>query len=311
MANAVGSLASLALLGLPLVFSGKIIYSKECALFALIKRGGVFSHPMNYNQIAKEIRKKSLKMFFEAKTAHIGSSLSEVDILTVLYFKILKIDPQNPWSDSRDRFVLSKGHGAAALYATLAQRGFFPEEILDTYCKDGGKLPGHSTRGCAPGVEVSTGSLGHGLPMAAGMALAAKKDGKSHRVFVLMSDGECQEGSNWEAAMFSSHHKLDNLISIIDYNKLQAFGRTNEVTNLEPLKDKWIAFGWSAREADGHNFSELENNLSNVPFEAGKPSLLIAHTVKGKGVSFMEDKLEWHYNNLTPEQYERALKELE
>ncbi len=266
---------------------------------------------MDYSQIAKEIRKKVLKMFFDSQTAHLGSSLSEVDILTVLYFKILSIDPKNPTAEDRDRFLLSKGHGAAGLYATLAQRGFFPESVLDTYCQDGGKLPGHSTRNCAPGVEVSTGSLGHGLPMAAGMALAGKRDGKNYRVFVLMSDGECEEGSVWEAALFASHHKLDNLIAIIDYNKLQAFGRTNEVLNLEPLKKKWEDFGWQVKEIDGHNFSEIENALSQIPFEKTKPSLVIANTVKGKGVSFIEDKLEWHYKNLTKEEYELALKELE
>ena len=227
---------------------------------------------MDYSQISKEIRKKVLKMAFEARASHIGSSLSEVDILTVLYFKILSIDPKNPWFDDRDRFILSKGHGVAALYATLSQKGFFPENILDTYCKEGGKLPGHSTRNCAPGVEVSTGSLGHGLPMGAGMALAGKRDKKNYRVFVLMSDGECDEGTTWEAALFASHHGLDNLIVIIDYNKLQAFGRTNEVLNLEPLKEKWQSFGWKVKEINGHNFSEIENALSRIPFEKTKPS---------------------------------------
>jgi len=265
---------------------------------------------MDYSQIAKEIRKKVLKMVFDSRTSHLGSSLSAVDILTVLYFKILKIDPKNPLDENRDRFILSKGHAAAALYAALAERGFFPKEILDGYCRDGGKLPGHSTRGCVPGVEVSTGSLGHGLPMGAGMAIAAKNDGKNYRIFILMSDGECEEGSVWEAALFASHHQLDNLIGIIDYNKLQAFGRTNEILNLEPLKKKWESFGWSVKEIDGHDFSQIEENLSQIPFEKGKPSLLICHTIKGKGVSFIEDKLEWHYKNLTKEEYDMALKEL-
>jgi len=265
---------------------------------------------MDYSQIAKEIRKKVLKMIFDSRTSHLGSSLSAVDILTVLYFKILKIDPKNPLDENRDRFILSKGHAAAALYAALAERGFFPKEILDGYCRDGGKLPGHSTRGCVPGVEVSTGSLGHGLPMGAGMAIAAKNDGKNYRIFILMSDGECEEGSVWEAALFASHHQLDNLIGIIDYNKLQAFGRTNEILNLEPLKKKWEDFGWKVKEVDGHSFSEIEESLSKIPFEKGKPSLLICHTIKGKGVSFIEDKLEWHYKNLTKEEYDMALKEL-
>ena len=175
---------------------------------------------------------------------------------------------------------------------------------------DGGKLPGHSTRNCVPGVEVSTGSLGHGLPMGAGMALVGKRDGKNYRIFVLMSDGECEEGSVWEAAMFATHHKLDNLVGIIDYNKLQAFGRTNEIMALEPLRDKWTAFGWQVKEVNGHNSSEIEKSLSKVPFKKRKPSLLIAHTIKGKGVSFMEDKLESHYKNLTKEEYKQALKKL-
>ena len=266
---------------------------------------------MDYNQVSKDIRKKILKMLYESQTSHLGSSLSIVDILTVLYFKILKINPKNPFDENRDRFLLSKGHGAAALYATLAQRGFFSSKILDSYCKNGGKLPGHSTLGCVPGVEVSTGSLGHGLSMGAGMALAAKNDGRNYRVFVLMSDGECEEGSVWEAAMFASHHQLDNLIGIIDYNKLQAFGWTNEITALEPLKKKWQSFGWGVKEIDGHNFSQIEENLSQVPFEKGKPSLLICHTIKGKGVSFMENKLEWHYKNLSQAEYQKALKELQ
>ena len=266
---------------------------------------------MQYSQISKEIRKKVLKMIYEANEAHIGSSLSCVDVLTVLYFKILRINHNNSLDDNRDRFILSKGHAAAALYTTLSQRGFFSVDELGKYCQDGERLAGHSTRQCVPGVEVSTGSLGHGLPMGIGMALAAKNDEKEYRTFVLMSDGECDEGSNWEAALFASHHKLDNLIAIIDYNKLQAFGRTNEVLNLEPLKKKWEDFGWEVKEVDGHNFSEIEKELSQVPFEKNKPSLLIAHTVKGKGISFLEDKLLSHYKHFTKEEYELALEELD
>ena len=265
---------------------------------------------MDYSQISKEIRRKVVKMVYCSKTAHLGSSLSIADILNVLYFKIMSIDPKNPTAEDRDRFLLSKGHAAAVLYATLAQKGFFPGEVLEGYCYDGGKLPGHSTKGCAPGVEVSTGSLGHGLPMGAGMALAAKNDGKGHRVFVLMSDGECEEGSVWEAALFSSHHKLDNLVGIIDYNKLQALGRTNDILNLEPLAKKWEDFGWRVKEINRHNFSEIEESLSSIPFEKGKPSLVIAHTIKGKGISFMEDKLESHYKKLDEESFKAALKEL-
>ena len=250
-------------------------------------------------------------MIFDSQASHIGSALSCVDILTVLYFKILNINPQSPLAENRDRFILSKGHAASALYATLALKGFFSEEILDTYCQDGGKLPGHSTKGCVPGVEVSTGSLGHGLPMGVGMAIAAKNDGKKYRIFVLMSDGECEEGSVWEAAMLASHHKLDNLIAIIDYNKLQAFGRTNEVINLEPLTKKWAAFGWVVKEVDGYNYSDIEKAMREIPFKKNKPSIIIAHTKKGKGISFMENKLEWHYKSPNKEQFELALKELD
>ncbi len=265
---------------------------------------------MDYSQISKEIRQNILKMIHRSKGGHIGSSLSCVDILTVLYFKILKIDPKSPLAPERDRFILSKGHAVAALDAVLAQRGFFPKEILETYCQDGSKLAGHSTKGAVPGMEVSTGALGHGLSMGAGMAVAAKNDNKDYRIFVLMSDGECQEGSVWEAALFSSHHKLDNLIGIIDYNKIQAFGRINDVLNLEPLLKKWQDFGWEVKEIDGHNFSEIENVFSEIPFQKGKPSLVIAHTVKGKGISFLEDRLISHYKHFTEEEYKKALEEL-
>lgn len=265
---------------------------------------------MDYSQISKEVRKNVLKMIYRSKGAHIGSSLSCADILTVLYFKVLKIDPKNPIAKDRDRFILSKGHAAAALYAILSQRGFFSEEVLDTYCQDGTKLAGHSTKESVPGVEVSTGSLGHGLSMGNGIALSAKRDKKNYRVFVLMSDGECQEGSVWEAALFAGRHKLDNLVGIVDYNKLQAFGRTNEVLNLEPFAKKWQDFGWEVKEIDGHNFSEIEKSLAILPFEKKKPSLVIAHTVKGKGISFLENKLISHYKHFTEEEYQKALKEL-
>jgi len=262
-------------------------------------------------EVSTHIRKEIVKMHARSKSPHIGSALSVVDILTVLYFYILKIDAKNPQDKNRDRFILSKGHAGSALYATLASRRFFPEEILDEYCMDGGKLPGHSTMHCVPGVEVSTGSLGHGLSMGIGMAIAAKRDSSKHRVFVLLSDGECDEGSVWESAMFASHHKLDNLIAIIDYNKIQAFGRTNEVINLEPFRDKWTAFGWIVKEIEGHNFSQIEKILSGVPFEKNKPSIVIAHTIKGKGVSFMENQLAWHYKSPNEKELEIALKELE
>jgi len=263
-----------------------------------------------YRRIATGIRKKIVKMHAISNTSHIGSALSCVDILAGLYFSILRIDPKNPNYKNRDRFILSKGHAASALYATLAQRGFFSEEILEQYCIDGGKLSGHSTKACVPGVEASTGSLGHGLSIGIGMALAAKYDASKYRVFVLLSDGECDEGSVWEAAMFASHHKLDNLIAIIDYNKIQAFGRTKEVLNLEPFVDKWKAFGWEVKEIDGHDFQEILHVLKGIPFKEGKPSIAIAHTVKGKGISFMEDEVLWHYKSPNKEQLEIALREL-
>jgi transketolase len=249
-------------------------------------------------------------MIFISQAPHIGSALSCVDILTVLYFKIMRIDPHNALMRNRDRFILSKGHAASVLYATLAQKGFFSEKILDTYSLNESRLTGELTN-WATGVEVSTGGLGHGLPMGAGMAVAAKRDNLDYRTFVLLGDGECDEGSVWETAMFASHHKLDNLIGIVDYNKLQAFGRTNEIINLEPFIDKWTAFGWAAKEIDGHNYFQIEETLNNLPFIKDKPSMIIAHTIKGKGISFLEDKLESHYKSPTKEQYELALKELE
>lgn len=265
---------------------------------------------IDYKKIAADIRKTILEMKFMSQNSHIGSDFSCVDILTVLYFKILKLHLNNADAQDRDRFILSKGHAASALYATLAARGFFPKKLLKTYCQDGSTLAGHTIKNCVPGVEVSTGSLGHGLPIGNGMAIAAKKDKKHHRVVVLMSDGECDEGSTWEAALFAGHHKLDNLVAIIDYNKIQSFGNTNDVLNLEPLKEKWTAFGWQVKEVDGHHYRQIETTLSQIPFKKNSPSLIIAHTKKGAGISFMENKLAWHYKSPTKEQYDIAIKEL-
>lgn len=261
-------------------------------------------------KITKEIRKKILKMHFLSQESHVGSALSCADILAVLYFKTLSVNPKKPEAENRDRFILSKSHAVSALYATLASKGFFPDNFLETYCRNKSKLPGHATRGTVPGIEVSTGSLGHGLSMGAGIALAGKKDSKKHRVFVLISDGECDEGSTWEAALFCGHHKLDNLTVIIDYNRLQALGRTNEVLNLEPLADKWAAFGWAVKEIEGHNHLQLKEIFDALPFVKDKPSVIISRTVKGKGISFMEDKLEWHYKSPNKNEYDTALKEL-
>ena len=231
------------------------------------------------------------------------------EIVAVLYDEILNISPDRLTDPDRDRFILSKGHAAAAYYSILALKGFFPMDWLDTFYLDGGQLAGHTTRS-VPGVEVSSGSLGHGLPMAFGMAKAAKIDQRPYRVFALLSDGECQEGSVWEAAMLAAHHRLDNLTVIIDYNKIQALGQTNEICDLEPFADKWTSFGWSVRQVDGHNVAELYEALSSLPYLGNKPSCLIAHTIKGKGVSFMENKLLWHYRTPVGEEFDAAMSEL-
>ena len=259
---------------------------------------------------SREIRREILKMAARVKGAHIGGSFSVTDILTTLYFSVLNIDPKKSSDPDRDRLIFSKGHCAAALYAVLAERGFAPKIKLEEYFMDGKNLIGHPTRGCLPGVETTTGSLGHGLPMGVGMAYAARYDKASYRVFVIMSDGECNEGSVWEGALVVAHNKLDNLVAIIDYNKLQGFGRTEEVLSLEPFKKKWEAFGWGVQEIDGHNFKEIEDSLKGVPFIKGKPSVIIAHTIKGKGVSFMENSLDWHYKYPQGEEIDKALEEL-
>ena len=264
----------------------------------------------NTVELARRIRGHALRMVHHASASHIGSCLSIADILAVLYSGVLRVDPARPDWPQRDRFILSKGHAAAVLYAVLAESGFFPLGWLDTYCDDGGKLAGHATHYGVPGVEFSTGSLGHGLSLACGVALAAKRDGQPWRAFVQLSDGECDEGSIWEAVLFAPHHHLDNLVAIVDYNKIQSFGTVKEVLDLEPLAEKWRAFGWAVREIDGHDHVQIRNALSAVPFEAGRPSVIVAHTTKGKGVSFMEGKLAWHYKSPTDEQLAAALAEL-
>jgi transketolase len=260
--------------------------------------------------LARRARVHVLRMVHRAKGSHVGSCFSMADLLAVLYGSVMRIDPARPDWDDRDRLLISKGHSAAVVYATLAERGFFPVDWLDTYCGDGSRLAGHVTHHGVPGVEVSSGSLGHGLSFAAGMALAAKRDGRPFRTFVLLSDGECDEGSIWEAALFAPHHRLDNLIAIVDYNKIQSFGSVKEVLDLEPFAAKWRAFGWAVREVNGHDLVQVQETLSAVPWEPGRPSLVLAHTVKGKGVSFMEDRLAWHYQSPNGEQLARALEEL-
>jgi transketolase len=261
--------------------------------------------------LARRVRKQALVMTSRANASHIGSSLSSVDIMAMLYGKVMRYDPARPDWPERDRFILSKGHACSALYAMLAECDFFGREWLDTYCQDGARLAGHVTHTGVPGVEVSTGSLGHGLSLGAGMALALKRDGKPQRVYVVISDGECDEGSVWEAALFAPHHKLDNLTVIVDYNKIQSLGRVKDVIDLDPLAEKWRAFGWGAVELNGHDLEALDRAFTASPLSPGCPSCIVAHTVKGKGVSYMEDKLKWHYSAPKGDELAQALTEVE
>lgn len=265
---------------------------------------------METEELARRIRVHALRMTSGGGSSHIGSILSMADIIAVLYGRVLRVDPEKPNWKERDRFILSKGHAGAGVYAALAERGFFPVDKLGTHYRDGSDLCGHVSHKGIPGVELSTGSLGHGLPVAAGMALAAKRDDAVHRIFVLLSDGECDEGSNWEAILFSAHHQLDNLVAVVDYNKLQSLASTSETLELEPFVDKWRSFGWAALEVDGHEHGALEAMFSKLPFEKHKPSVLIAHTVKGKGVSFMENSVLWHYRTARGDEFEKAMVEL-
>ncbi len=244
-----------------------------------------------------------------AQSSHLGGALSAADIIAVLYQDILRVDPASPDRPGRDRFIMSKGHCCSALYAALAIKGFFPLKELSDYGKDGSRLMTHASHH-VPGVEFSTGSLGHGLPVGCGLALAVKREGQDSRAFILLGDGECDEGSNWEAAMFAGHHGLDGLVAIVDFNMLQSFGTVKEVLDLDPFADKWRAFRWAVREVDGHDHAQLESALGRIPCEPGKPTVVIARTVKGKGVSFMENKLEWHYKSPNAEQLKQALQEL-
>lgn len=261
------------------------------------------------SKTANRIRNRILDMAHRSKSAHVGSCLSIVDVLTHMYFKELRYDPRQPDWPGRDYFILSKGHGAMALYATLAEKGVIPSEWLDGYMLDGGTLPAHLDRFSAPGIEVSAGSLGHGLPMGLGLAHGLKMKQKSNRVFVLMGDGESQEGSVWEAAMMAPKLGLDNLVAMIDHNNLQGYGRPTDICHYHPITDKWNAFGWTTVEADGHDFESLNRAFRTVE-KAGRPSMIILHTTKGKGVSFMEDELKWHYFIVTDERLEHAKREL-
>lgn len=260
---------------------------------------------------AKEIRRMVLRVIFKARASHLASAFSAVEILLYLYDYVLKINPRKPLEENRDRFILSKGWAASALYAILAKKGFFSEkDFFKNYCADGSKFVGITTLNGLPGIEATTGSMGHGLPIGLGMALAGKRAKKKFRVFVVISDGELDEGVTWEAILFAGHHKIDNLVVIIDYNKFQSFGRTRDVLDTEPLADKFKAFRWSVQEVRGHDFADLNRAFSKIPIENGKPTIIIARTVKGNGVSFIEDKNEWHYRFPNEEQFSAALAEL-
>jgi transketolase len=261
-------------------------------------------------KVAVEVRKRTLEIIHRAARGHIGGSLSSVDILVALYFKVLHIDPQYPEDSTRDRFILSKGHSVESYFVVLAQRGFIDDSLLDTYGKFNSPLSGHPTRR-VPGVELNSGALGHGLSVGVGMALAAKRQNLGFRTFVLMGDGEQGEGSIMEAAASAGYYKLDNLVAIIDRNKLQISGPTEEVMAIEDLGKKYKACGWEVVKIDGHNMKMLVEVLSHTPVKKGKPTLVIAHTVKGKGVSFIENKADWHHMVPTEEQMKEAMMELD
>lgn len=260
---------------------------------------------------SKKLRQTIVQMIASAKRGHVASSFSLVEILRVLYDDVLKFDAHNPRALDRDRMILSKGHGCLALYTLLQDKGFFPESELALFCKSQGILGGHPEYGKVPGVEASTGSLGHGLAIGIGMALRARMDRLKFRTWVVMGDGECNEGSVWEAALCAGKHKLDNLTAVIDYNKYQSYGTTREVLDLEPFLDKWRSFGFAAIDVDGHDVGKLRELFKKMPLETGKPTAIICHTVKGKGISFVENNLEWHHKtNVTEDEVKSLLAEL-
>jgi transketolase len=261
-------------------------------------------------EMARQVRIRSLRMVFEARQGHPGGDMSITDVLAALYFDAMRYTPANPADPARDRFILSKGHCTGALYSTLAKAGFFPEEELATYMQPLSRLNGHPNRNKTPGVETNTGPLGHGLPVAVGIAIAGQIDKADYRVFVATGDGELQEGSNWEAAMTAGHRKLSNLTLIVDRNRLQQGARTEDTVGLEPLGDKWRAFGWDVAEVDGHDHAALLPLLDGSQTR-DKPLCIIANTIKGKGVSFMEDQASWHHGVPNAEQFAQAMKELE
>jgi transketolase len=266
--------------------------------------------PADTRDLAKAVRLDALRMTSTGGSSHIGSVFSMADILAVLYGRVLDVDPARPDWPERDRFILSKGHAGAGVYAVLAECGFFPVEELARHCQNGSQFSGHVSHKDVPGVELSTGSLGHGLSVGAGMAYAAKMDDKTHRVVVLLSDGECDEGSVWEAVLFAAHHKLGRLVVVIDYNKIQSLAPVQDTIGLEPFADKWRSFGWRVLEVDGHDHDALETTLRAARTDTGQPTCVIAHTVKGKGVSFMEHQVLWHYRTARGDELAAAEREL-
>jgi transketolase len=260
--------------------------------------------------LALKIRRHAIEMTHRGKSAHVAAVLSMADIVAVLYGAVLKKRPDDPTWPARDRFLLSKGHAGAGVYAALAESGYFPVTALAQHYTNGSRFSGHVSHIGIPGVEFSTGSLGHALAVGAGMALAARLDAKDHRVYVLLSDGECDEGSNWEAILFAPHHQLSNLIVVVDYNKIQSLATIHSTLRLEPFAEKWRAFGWKTVEVDGHDHDQLQKALQVDPAQEARPTCVIAHTVKGKGVSFMENTVLWHYRSPQGDEYARALAEL-
>lgn len=261
-------------------------------------------------EMAKSVRRNLLKAIYEGKMGHPGGSLSATDILVYLYFSKLQIFPEDPSRKDRDIFILSKGHAASALYAVLAARGFFSKDLLKTFGKINSSLQVHPDMTKVPGVEISTGALGMGLSVGVGMALASRMDGSKSRVYVLIGDGEMQSGQVWEASICAPHYKLDNLVAILDYNKIQLLGPVSQIMGIEPVAEKWKARGWEVIEIDGHNMSEIDEALEKTEEVKGKPSIIIAHTVKGKGVSFMENTAKWHGGAPTEEELKITLEEL-
>ena len=259
---------------------------------------------------AAEVRRNILRMIKAGGSGHVGGAMSTVDIITALYFGIMNSDPANPKKEDRDRFILSAGHKCLALYGVLAEKGYFDKSILDSYGSLGSKLPGHPNMHYLPGVESNTGALGHGLSLAGGMAMGLRMSGLGSKVYVVMGDGELAEGSNWEAAAAISHHGLDNVVCVVDRNRLQIGGNTTDVMSYEPLDKRWSAFGWEVKEMDGHNMAEIMSVLTGAPFSAGKPSLVIANTIKGRGLSFAENRAAYHYWKATAEEIAAAEKDL-